>query len=237
QLLSSEFLEKHDSLDILVNNAGIAFVEWRLTDGIESQVMVNHLSHFLLTQLLLPTLDKTARIKGDARIVNVSSPAHASLYFCKFLPSNPKAVDWDAMCTPVTADPLENYGLSKLAQIHQVVELQRRLGEDSKVRINSCEPGFVRSAMATKPKANYIGWLLGLFLYFFGTHPDKAAKTQVYLALSPEIRDSDVSGRHFISPGTQKRPSALASDPDAALATWQWSESTAASILKRREAA
>ena len=44
-------------------------------DGYESQMQTNHLSHFLLTSLLLPSLEKAASASGEARIVNHSSGA------------------------------------------------------------------------------------------------------------------------------------------------------------------
>ena len=63
-----------DKIDILINNAGIMMIEETITaDGNEKQMQVNHIGHFLLTQLLMPNL-----IGGStpARIINVSSLAH-----------------------------------------------------------------------------------------------------------------------------------------------------------------
>ena len=57
---AAEFKEKHDRLDILVNNAGILRVPYQKTvDGFESQVGINHLGHFVLTNLLFDILVKT----------------------------------------------------------------------------------------------------------------------------------------------------------------------------------
>ena len=62
-----------DKIDILINNAGIMCIEETITvDGNEKQMQVNHIGHFLLTQLLMPKLIGSA----PARIVNVSSLAH-----------------------------------------------------------------------------------------------------------------------------------------------------------------
>src|SRR5450759_5028600 len=64
-------------LDALVNNAGGVFVARQETeDGIEMTFAVNHLAHFLLTNLLLDNLQAAARAHGGARIVNVASGAH-----------------------------------------------------------------------------------------------------------------------------------------------------------------
>jgi NAD(P)-dependent dehydrogenase (short-subunit alcohol dehydrogenase family) len=61
-----------DSIDVLINNAGGMFNKRGLTkDGFEKTFAINHLGHFLLTQSLMPLLQK-----GKARIINVSSEAH-----------------------------------------------------------------------------------------------------------------------------------------------------------------
>lgn len=67
---------KYGGLDVLIENAGIMAVpDDRTEDGYDLQMQVNHLSHFLLTSLLLPTLENAARARGEARVVSVSSAA------------------------------------------------------------------------------------------------------------------------------------------------------------------
>src|SRR5205085_134561 len=67
------FADAHDRLDILVNNAGGWLGKRIVTaDGHESQFQVNHLSHFLLTNLLRERLVRSA----PARVVNIASVAH-----------------------------------------------------------------------------------------------------------------------------------------------------------------
>ena len=71
--------EAWPGLDLLVNNAGVmATPEGRTADGFELQLGTNHLGHFLFTALLAPHL------RGDARIVNVSSRGHLG-----------SGMDWD----------------------------------------------------------------------------------------------------------------------------------------------
>ena len=65
-------------LDTLVNNAGImGFPDNRTGDGFDVQMQTNHLSHFLLTKLLMPSLDAAAAARGEARIVQHSSGARS----------------------------------------------------------------------------------------------------------------------------------------------------------------
>jgi NAD(P)-dependent dehydrogenase (short-subunit alcohol dehydrogenase family) len=60
-------------LDVLVNNAGIMAEPWAKTvDGVERQFAVNHLGHFLLTNLLM---DKLLAAPAP-RVVAVSSDGH-----------------------------------------------------------------------------------------------------------------------------------------------------------------
>src|SRR3954463_3986345 len=67
---TAAFLVKHPVLDVLVNNAGVVTVKRQTTaDGFEAMMGVNHLGHFLLTQLLLEAIVRAPQ----GRIVNVSS--------------------------------------------------------------------------------------------------------------------------------------------------------------------
>ena len=71
--LASELLERFDRIDVLVNNAGGVNKTRRVTvDGIEATFAVNHLGYFLLTNLLLDRLVRSA----PARVVTVASVGH-----------------------------------------------------------------------------------------------------------------------------------------------------------------
>lgn len=78
---AATFSAESDRLDILMLNAGIMAAPPGMTkDGYEIQFGTNHMGHALLTKLLLPTLEKTAKSDGsaDVRIVSLSSHGHMS---------------------------------------------------------------------------------------------------------------------------------------------------------------
>jgi NAD(P)-dependent dehydrogenase (short-subunit alcohol dehydrogenase family) len=105
---AAKFVDSHiEKLDLLVSNAGIMAVkEYTLTaDGIESQLGTNHVSHFLLTNLLMPKI--LAAGKG-ARIINVSSDGYLISPF-RFEDYNFSAGK--------TYDQWSGYGQSKTANI------------------------------------------------------------------------------------------------------------------------
>jgi NAD(P)-dependent dehydrogenase (short-subunit alcohol dehydrogenase family) len=73
--LADEFKEAYPRLDVLINNAGVFRSERTTTpDRLETTFAVNHLAHFLLTDLLLDVLKASA----PSRIVNVSSGTKAT---------------------------------------------------------------------------------------------------------------------------------------------------------------
>jgi NAD(P)-dependent dehydrogenase (short-subunit alcohol dehydrogenase family) len=116
-------------VDLLVNNAGVMIPPLsRTADGFELQFGTNHLGHFALTNLLLPSLTPMARV------VTVSSGVHHAgrLDFSDLNWERRRYRRWRA------------YGQSKLANLLFTSELQRRLTEaGSAVRSMAAHPGYV----------------------------------------------------------------------------------------------
>lgn len=74
---SKSMLDAGTPLDVLINNAGVmACPLSRTKQGFETQIGVNHLGHFLLTEELLPLIQAAGSNHGDARIVNLASSAN-----------------------------------------------------------------------------------------------------------------------------------------------------------------
>lgn len=118
---AKEFLAKESKLNVLVNNAGIMAVpERQLTkDGHEAQFQTNHLGHFLLFQLLKPTLLASAIVTFASRVVNVSSIGHRQ---------SPVRFDDLDFSEPGSYSPFGGYGQSKTANIYMASEIERRYG-------------------------------------------------------------------------------------------------------------
>jgi len=139
------FQAKQLPLHTLVCNAAVMALPERKTtsDGYEFQFEVNYLSHFLLTNLLLPQLTASGTSDDPARVISVSSGAHfvrSPLAFGDVSDLNLAGGEGDAHAYyPWTA-----YGQSKLAQVMFTYELTRRLGaQNTPVVANVLDPGFV----------------------------------------------------------------------------------------------
>ena len=203
--LAKEYKEKHDSLHVLINNAGVARVRRSLTvDGFEATFQVNYLSHFLLTNLLLDVLKKSA----PSRIVNISSVSHFGGH-----------IDLDDLQMKKGYGVMKAYSRSKLAQVLFTYELARRL-HGAGVTANCLHPG----AVATNIWRNYLGpaAFLGGISRLFLKSPEKGAETSVFLASSLEVEG--VTGKYF----DQMRERRSSADSyDETLARRLWEESAA----------
>jgi NAD(P)-dependent dehydrogenase (short-subunit alcohol dehydrogenase family) len=154
-----EFAEKYvdtigstDGLNVLVNNAGTANACNTTEDGNELAFQVNYLGHFLLTDLLLPTIKASA----PARIVHVTCEAAND---AKIDISNLDGLGNDVEPTRCLQE--KQYGVSKIAQITHSNELERRLRAERKkdgnrgpaVVSHAINPGSVASEFFNKAPA------------------------------------------------------------------------------------
>ncbi|XP_008822417.1 retinol dehydrogenase 14 [Nannospalax galili] len=198
-----ELLQEESRLDVLINNAGVFQCPYMKTeDGFEMQFGVNHLGHFLLTNLLLGLLKSSA----PSRIVVVSS----KLY--KY-----GDINFEDLNSEQSYNKSFCYSRSKLANILFSRELARRL-EGTNVTVNVLHPGIVRTNLGrhihipllVRPLFNLVSWA------FFKT-PLEGAQTSIYLASSPEVEG--VSGRYF---GDCKEEELLPKAMDESVARKLW---------------
>lgn len=121
--LAEKVRSEQDRLDVLINNAGVILPERKETEGgVELTFAVNHLSHFLLTRLLLPLLEESS----PARIVNVASVGQSP-------------IDFDDVMLENGYDPMRAYSQSKLAMIMDAFTLAEDL-EGTSVTVNALHP-------------------------------------------------------------------------------------------------
>lgn len=178
--LAGEIGSRFPAIDVLVNNAGGMFGRRQLSvDGIEMTFALNHLGYFLLTHLLLPSLQAAA----PARIVNVASDAHWRV-----------TLDLDDLQSERDYRGFPVYSRSKLANVLFTYELARRLA-GSGVSANALHPGFVASDIGA---ANgWTGrWTWRAMTALAATSVRAGARTPVHLASEPALEG--VSGGYFV---------------------------------------
>lgn len=202
--LANEFKTNHQNLHVLVNNAGAMTLQRSTTiDGLELTFALNHIAYFLLTNLLLDILRKSA----PARVINVSSVAHEKA-----------TLEFDNLQGERSYGGYQAYGRSKLANVLFTYRLSEMLAE-SGITVNAFHPGLV----ATKFLVNngLKGRVMNFFLGILGISPEAGAQTGIYLATSQEIEG--VTGKYFY----KKRPmlSSMASY-DSAVGEQLWRIST-----------
>lgn len=113
---------------MLINNAGVMRCPQSTTkDGIETQLGVNHMGHFLLTNLLVDVLKQSA----PSRIVVLSSIAHTR-----------GTINQTDLNMNQAYDEAAAYNQSKLANVLFSRELAKRLA-GSGVSVNAVHPGIV----------------------------------------------------------------------------------------------
>ncbi len=208
--LARNIAESTERLDVLVNNAGAIFSRRRVTaDGLEATFALNHMSYFLLTNLLLNRL----RAAEAGRIVVVASIAHRRA-----------ELDFGDLQCERRYSVRTAYSRSKLANVMFAYALARRL-EGSPVTVNALHPGLVASRFGSDN-----GWLfrnaikLG-FRVSGAIGVEEGAELNVRLASDPAL--AGVSGRYF-SDGKEvpSSPASLSIEDQERL--WAASEAIAA---------
>ncbi len=202
---AADLLARHDRLDVLVNNAGLILEHRLVTDeGFEMILGVNHVGHFLLTDLLVDRLTASA----PARVVTVSSVGHRS--------ASMDSLRQDLM-SEMSFEGFRVYCQSKLANVLHAAELARRL-EASGVTANSLHPGIVRSGFARDGDTtamHVLYTLLGPFL----VSSRRGARTIAHLAASAAVAGD--TGGYYVR---RRRHRASAAGRDPANARWLWDE-------------
>jgi retinol dehydrogenase-12 len=199
---AQKFMQLNLPLHLLINNAGVAGLKGRTQDGFEMAFGINHLGHFLLTQLLLDKL----KASGPARVVTVSSRAH----------KRTAGFDWDALRQPTRSwTGINEYAVSKLANLLFSAELAKRV-QGSAISTYALHPGVVDTEIWralphwARPLLKLRGFLT----------PEEGAQTTLHCALQAPQQESGL----YYSDSKPKQPSALGQRADLAAELWQRSE-------------
>lgn len=202
---AEEFKKKNLALNLLINNAGIMALPKRETtkDGFEAQFGVNHLGHFLLTNLLIEPL----KAGKPSRVVNLSSIAHRR-----------SGINFDDLMSEKSYSPWKVYGQSKTANILFTVEFQRRFAEHG-VQAYAVHPGGVRSDLSRNLGFAWAQFLLQPVLWVIFKSVWEGSQTSLYCAISP---DAGAGKYHKDCAVFPAEPWAL--DAGAAKKLWEVSE-------------
>ena len=167
--------ETEDRLDILINNAGVMRCPyWKTEDGFEMQFGVNHLGHFLLTNLLLGLLQRSQ----PSRIINVSSLAHTR-----------GKIRFDDLQSEQDYHPGQAYSQSKLANVLFTRELSKKL-DDTDVIVTSLHPGVVKTELGrhlSLAKSILARIIFSPLVWLIFKTPWQGAQTTIHCAVSDDV--------------------------------------------------
>jgi NAD(P)-dependent dehydrogenase (short-subunit alcohol dehydrogenase family) len=214
---AEHFLASGRKLDLLINNAGVmASPLFRVGPGWEGQFATNHLGHYVLTNLLWPSLTE------GARVIELTSAAHRIT-----------DIHWDDL--HFERDPYDKwqaYGQSKTANSLFAVQLDK-LGQDAGVRAFAVHPGGIMTPLQrhlTREEMQASGWFDedGNVLVEFKT-PEQGAATTVWAATSPQLdgeggvycADCDIADVVESIQAGGGGVMAHAVDPDSAARLWE----------------
>lgn len=201
--LADDFRRKYSSLHVLLNCAGIILYKREVTrDGIERVFAIDYLAHFLLTNLLVDLLKKSA----PSRVITVGGNplyirnASISLNDLQL----ERGYRWMRAARQAFA-----------ARVVFTYELARRLS-GTKVTANAFHPGFIRTNIH-----HSLPWYMRLPLNLLQPLLSRSCETGVYLASSPEVEG--ITGRVFV----KKKPIEFEPSwytPEVGLVLWEISE-------------
>lgn len=215
---AEEILEEESRLDIIINNAGVLGCPYSKTeDGIEMHMGVNHFGHFLLNNLLMKLLEKSA----PSRIVLVSGDAYKI-----------GSINFDDIHSEKSYGPIRAYCASKLANILHGVELAKRL-RGKGVSVYTLHPGVISTEITRYYSDSLLlsvikTVVLSPMYWFFCKTIDEGCATTVYCATAEEVKY--VSGKYYRNSGASK-PWQRARDAGVAKKLWDLSEQITGSTL------
>ena len=192
---------KKFKIDILINNAGALFFSRKESvDKIEKTFSLNHLSYFILTNLLL----KYKVIKNGGRIVNVASGAHRGV-----------KIDFNNLEMIRNYNGWISYKKSKLCNILFTKKLSELIKKNN-ITVNCLHPGFVKTQFG-KNNSGLASLAIKFLMNFFAISVEEGAETIVFLATDNNIKN--ITGKYFYQ-SKIKEPSIFAQSQKDADLLW-----------------
>ena len=192
--VSAEIAAANPRIDVLINNAGALFNTRTVTeDGLEKTFALNHMSYFVVSNLLRPKMGE------GGRIVSTASDAHKGA-----------KLNFDDLQSERGYSGFGVYGRSKLCNILFTRELARRL-QGTGITANCLHPGFVATRFGDQS-----GGILAFAVRAaknFALTPEQGAETIIYLASSPDV--ANVSGKYFYKSKPETPTKEAQNDADA----------------------
>ncbi|MEV0410721.1 SDR family NAD(P)-dependent oxidoreductase [Streptomyces sp. NPDC050448] len=216
QRIAADHAASGEPLTVLVNNIGAMFPDRRDLGGVEASFVVNHLSPYLLTELLLPTLTAGA----PSRIVNVTSGAVGVA----------RRV-FDAVEPPGGYYGFHWYGRAKLANLAYALDLATQL-DGTGVSVFAADPGGAATDMTngTMGDPKIVSPALRLLWPLVRRKFERSTSGPASAAAIPSIvaaTDDALTGRTGVVIGPQATPvppPRAATDPRVAEAVRRLSE-------------
>lgn len=213
QEAAKSFHAQASRLDRLILNAGVmSLPPGRTKMGHEIQFGTNHTGHFLLTQLLLPTLLKTAEEPdSDVRVVTLASVGY------NLAPPFKMFLDQDKLSD---ADPNIRYGASKASNILFAAELARRHPSLTSVSVH---PGIIITDLYNAVnKRHFLGVIYTKVWKALGTSVPAGALNELWAAVG--TKKNFVNGAYYVPVGHNKPHNVYAQDEGMGKALWDWTE-------------
>ena len=204
-----QFNDRHQRLDVLIHNAANfdhALKKPVLTvDGLETVFATNHLAPFLMTHLLIDTLNANA----PSRIITISSKGLISYPFLD--------IEFDNLNGERKYNLQHAYYHSKQAQVMFTLDLSRRL-EGTGVTVNCVRVGNV--AIPDERLTHLPGWMRKAYNLKrkFAMTPEQMAETYVWLAADPSIQNT--TGGYFDAPNVPVKANKAAYNQDTQRKLW-----------------
>ncbi|KAF2098584.1 putative short chain dehydrogenase/reductase [Rhizodiscina lignyota] len=231
---AKKLIQKLDRLDILFcNAANPPQSTYTLSvDGVDNIFATNHLSHYALTNMLLPVIERTwYTFETACHIVVSSSSLHM---LCNEL-SLDSLTSTTPPKKPAVYDGWWRYGRSKLANILFTKYLAKLESDKGyKVYPNCFFPGNIPTdAMDTWKDmvGNFAGSIPKKIFSVIGQSLEEGATTAMYLAASKELEERDIMGDYFVPIAMEGEPSKLAQDKDLMNNLWYWSDHKVTEVL------